>query len=224
MDARRHILQNIKQALETASHLPDDPELDDVLIKEKLGAHTSASVENSIDEFRRELQNVAGEFIAVSADKEAASIIEKIIRENGAKTVTYAGAGRAESVLKHLADRCTIIRPDQLDAPDKVTTVAKIPIAVVDINYAVADSGTLAVLFNKTASTLPFFLPEIVIALVWRDQLVPHFFALFEKIDAESAKNMLLFTGPSRTADIEKILILGAHGPRRLFVIYIEEK
>ncbi|MBN1483070.1 LUD domain-containing protein [candidate division KSB1 bacterium] len=223
MESRTHILQNIKQSLETPSQLPDDPEFVEKRIKEKLEAHTPATAESLTDLFQSELQNVAGEFIAVSTDKEAASIIENIIRESGATTVAYAGSGRAQSVLTLLADNCTIIRPEQLDAPDKVATVAALAITIVDIDYAIADSGTLAILFNKTTSTLPYYLPEIVIALVWRDQLVRHHFELFEKIK-ESAKNMLLFTGPSRTADIEKILILGAHGPRRLIVIFRDEK
>jgi L-lactate dehydrogenase complex protein LldG len=34
---------------------------------------------------------------------------------------------------------------------------------------------------------------------------------------------MLLVTGPSRTADIEKKLVLGAHGPKRLVVLLVDE-
>ncbi|MFZ4706049.1 MAG: LUD domain-containing protein, partial [Bacteroidales bacterium] len=32
-----------------------------------------------------------------------------------------------------------------------------------------------------------------------------------------------VITGPSRTADIEKTLVMGAHGPRELFVFLIED-
>jgi L-lactate dehydrogenase complex protein LldG len=42
--------------------------------------------------------------------------------------------------------------------------------------------------------------------------------------DPELRGEMLLVTGPSRTADIEKKLVLGAHGPRRLVVILLEKR
>jgi L-lactate dehydrogenase complex protein LldG len=36
-------------------------------------------------------------------------------------------------------------------------------------------------------------------------------------------RNVMLVTGPSRSADIEQTLELGAHGPRRLHVLVIED-
>ena len=39
----------------------------------------------------------------------------------------------------------------------------------------------------------------------------------------EQRGEIALITGPSRTADIEKILVLGVHGPRRLIVFIIED-
>jgi len=78
--------------------------------------------------------------------------------------------------------------------------------------------------FDRLDSTLPHFLPDVIIAFVYKDQLLANHFELFDKIDPDAAKNMTLITGPSRTADIEKILILGAHGPRRLVVIFIDQR
>jgi L-lactate dehydrogenase complex protein LldG len=62
---------------------------------------------------------------------------------------------------------------------------------------------------------------HIVVATI--DQLVPALddaFARFQKTGAAERNSMLcLITGSSRTADIEKIIVMGAHGPRRLVVI-----
>jgi L-lactate dehydrogenase complex protein LldG len=55
------------------------------------------------------------------------------------------------------------------------------------------------------------------------DQLVPDLEAVFARVYERgiASKNsyVCLITGSSRTADIEKILIMGAHGPRRLIVV-----
>ncbi|MGL6194698.1 MAG: LUD domain-containing protein, partial [Thermoguttaceae bacterium] len=40
--------------------------------------------------------------------------------------------------------------------------------------------------------------------------------------DAQTTGEFLIMTGPSRTADIEKVLILGVHGPKRLIVFLVD--
>ena len=59
------------------------------------------------------------------------------------------------------------------------------------------------------------------------DRLVEHMPAVWEDVAGRCAEEELrgefvFITGPSRTADIEKILILGVHGPKRLIVLLVE--
>jgi L-lactate dehydrogenase complex protein LldG len=70
------------------------------------------------------------------------------------------------------------------------------------------------------------YLPPVCIVIAKTSQLVEHMPAAWEKIaprvaDPQLRGEFVFITGPSRTADIEKILILGVHGPKRLVVLLV---
>jgi L-lactate dehydrogenase complex protein LldG len=54
------------------------------------------------------------------------------------------------------------------------------------------------------------------------DDLKDAFNAIHEKYSGKLPSMVSVITGPSRTADIEKTLVMGAHGPRELFLILVE--
>ncbi|MCX5862104.1 MAG: LUD domain-containing protein, partial [Deltaproteobacteria bacterium] len=61
-------------------------------------------------------------------------------------------------------------------------------------------------------------LTEHHVAIVPREKIFPTFPEFFASL-AEMPTNITLITGPSRTADIEKTLIIGMHGPKKVTVI-----
>jgi len=70
-------------------------------------------------------------------------------------------------------------------------------------------------------------LPPTCIVLAKAYQLAEHLPAAWDDLaqraaDESTRGEFVIITGPSRTADIEKILILGVHGPKRLVVLLIE--
>jgi len=88
----------------------------------------------------------------------------------------------------------------------------------------VAESGTLALVSGGDNPTTLNFLPENHVAVVKRDDIVADYEAVFVKLRAVYGKGgaprtLNLITGPSRSADIEQTLLLGAHGPRRLHIV-----
>ena len=86
-----------------------------------------------------------------------------------------------------------------------------------------ADTGSLVLTSGKGRPRLASLLPPVHVALVRRDQLVPSLGALFTshpRLAAEAA-NLVVITGPSRTADIEMTLTRGVHGPRSVHVVFV---
>lgn len=98
--------------------------------------------------------------------------------------------------------------------------LAALPVSVGWARYGIAETGTLV---ESTGAGVGRILPILApahVALLRTSDLVTNQLELFQRMTpGTTGSAQVLMTGPSRTADIEKILILGVHGPRRLFVI-----
>jgi L-lactate dehydrogenase complex protein LldG len=89
----------------------------------------------------------------------------------------------------------------------------------------VAQTGSVMVTTQSSGGRALSVLPPHHIVVATREQLVPDLAAAFElvrkKYDGNFPSAMSFITGPSRTGDIERILVLGAHGPKQLTVLLI---
>jgi L-lactate dehydrogenase complex protein LldG len=95
---------------------------------------------------------------------------------------------------------------------------------------AVAETGTLMLVSGPEAATRNNFLPDNHLVVLRADQVVASYEDGFDRLRARQAaaggalpRTVNFVTGPSRTGDIEQKIELGAHGPRRLHVILIDE-
>ncbi len=83
---------------------------------------------------------------------------------------------------------------------------------------AVAESGAVWWVPRDHEQRRAGFLAERVIVVVARADLVADLHAAYQRIDPSAAPYSCFVAGPSKTADIEQALVIGAHGPRALAV------
>ena len=112
------------------------------------------------------------------------------------------------------------IRRGRAEAEDRVS--------VTHCHAAIAETGTLMLISGAHTPTTLNFLPETHIVLVRRDQVVATYEDGWDRLRAAAKTEVLprtvnFVTGPSRTADIEQHIELGAHGPRRLHIVLVED-
>ena len=91
---------------------------------------------------------------------------------------------------------------------------------------AVAESGTLILLSGPENPSTLNFLPDTHVVCVLADDVAPDYESAWRALRVRHGKGRMprtvnMITGPSRSADIEQTLLLGAHGPRRLHVILV---
>jgi L-lactate dehydrogenase complex protein LldG len=65
-------------------------------------------------------------------------------------------------------------------------------------------------------------LAEHVIVVLQRSRIVPHLHAAYAAIDVRREDFGVFLAGPSKTADIEQALVIGAHGAKRVTVLLVE--
>lgn len=98
-----------------------------------------------------------------------------------------------------------------------------IDVGITGSDGALAESGSLILSHGEGRPRMASLVPEIHIALLDADLIhrsLAHWAAEFPDLATETT-NLVLVTGPSRTADIEQQLNLGVHGPRHLHVVLI---
>ena len=112
------------------------------------------------------------------------------------------------------------IRQGPAEEPDQV--------ALTRAFGGVAETGTLALASGPESPTTLNFLPENNVVVLRESALGGTYEEIFEKLranlgDGQMPRTLNFITGPSRTADIEQTIQLGAHGPRRLHILIVKD-
>ena len=166
-------------------------------------------------QFAQELIKVNGEFIFCETEKECVEGLKELIAQKG-----WTKLSCLDTALHILFDRNAFI------GYETNTDITQSDAGLTTCEALVARTGSILFSSRITSGrTLPVFPPNnIVIAST--NQLVQDiadaFAAVRKKYNGSMPSMVNLATGPSRTADIEKTLVLGAHGPRAVYVFLID--
>jgi L-lactate dehydrogenase complex protein LldG len=100
---------------------------------------------------------------------------------------------------------------------------AECDVGITGADYALADTGTLVMLASPREARMISLLPPAHLAIVPAGCILSGLDELFALLPDPAAQtsSMVLITGPSRTADIEQILVRGVHGPGEIAVVAV---
>jgi L-lactate dehydrogenase complex protein LldG len=147
------------------------------------------------------------------ADGELDAALAKLLDSRGKTVVATRDAS--------LAARANAAAGARLAPNDNDDILFDCEVGITDVDCAIAESGSLVISTNGRIRNA-WITPPIHIAIVRASQVLPDLVDLFEsRADALDAASTTIITGPSKTADIEGVLVTGVHGPAAVEIVLV---
>jgi L-lactate dehydrogenase complex protein LldG len=198
MSAKTDILSRIRRNQPTPLALPDlDAAWTEYADREK--------------QFLEVLTMVGGVGLVVADQQELSERIAAIPAVRAAeKIVCSLAALQSRLPGGKLVDLATIDDPHELD---------EIDVAILPGEFAVAENAAVWVTDAAVRHRAIYFIAQHLVLVVPRDALLDHLHQAYDRLSFAGAGYGLFISGPSKTADIEQSLVIGAHGARSLTVL-----
>jgi len=181
------------------------------------------SPEESLAILAANLEKLRAVFFRVPDLSAAADCISAQARERDWRQVAWHGDPLVESVLAGLP--CATHRIDGPGVAFDKDALEACDAGLTSCECLVAQTGSILVSSGTSGGRALSILPHAHVVIATAEQVVPTLadaLALVRERHTGRLPGMLSFiTGPSRTGDIERILVLGAHGPKELIVILV---
>ncbi|HEY5916149.1 MAG TPA: LUD domain-containing protein [Chryseolinea sp.] len=193
MDSREKILQRVQKSQPPSSALPD------------LNQVQSQSYE-SLQKFVRSLGNIGGTAIEATDWKE----IDSHVRDR------FPPPARRISFIPELGSQD--INGDLEKDPRMLENVT---VSILAGHFAVAENGAVWITEEKMGDRVLPFICEHLVLVVAASAVYESMQDAYELLDSSAHNFGTFIAGPSKTADIEQSLVLGAHGPKTLTVFLL---
>lgn len=179
---------------------------------------------NLADRFQEALTAAKGEVVRAANLEDALQALGDLLSALGVKRVVVNGELAALDVdwqQRWPAIAWQTVAPAETEEERKALRAfcAEADLGLSGADAALAETGTVVVSSGAERSRLATLLPPVHVALVPEAKLTSDIFTWVAQQSPEDAANIVLISGPSKTADIEQTLTIGVHGPKRLIVI-----
>ena len=217
--ARSAIFARLRAHAGSAPATPPLPAIDHWRRQAAIGRDESLT-----DAFRRNAAGWRAEVIDAGPDDWPA-VTARLLRDNDLLPAVAGHDSRVAQSLRIHLDH------DHLACPDDDLRVLKPALfdhyrtGVIGTVGGIAETGSLIVWPSPQEPRFLSLVPPVCAAVLFASRLFPDFDSAMRGLDwaRQMPTNALLVTGPSKTADIQRLLVYGAHGPRRLLIVLVDD-
>lgn len=175
------------------------------------------------EQFKARAEGVSAVVHRCETKNDAADFIISFLKHEEVADQPHSYALWAESPFLEGIDRQALREVDGLKFEVTRELAAEAKIGITQMEWALADTGTLVQNSSAIEQRLVSSLTTIHIALVPTKGLLPDMPTLLTRIHPDDSGYIAMITGASRTADIERVLTIGVHGPERLIIVFVDE-
>ncbi|HWD94427.1 MAG TPA: LUD domain-containing protein [Verrucomicrobiae bacterium] len=225
MTEREKIFARIREALSVKAPLPGHhdtghrvtpPAAPTAQAREWLPA-VGDSFEDQLARFRANAADLKAAFYFCNHRDELTKLLTELRDVEGWKKIASHNGELTNAACSALA--LPLLQTDQPFNPSELEACDA---GITECDALIAQTGSVLITNRSAGGRALSVLPPHHVVLVRREQLLrdlPAAFELLKKKYAANYPSMISFiTGPSRTGDIERILVLGAHGPKKLTI------
>ena len=181
------------------------------------------STDQLYEEFKTKAEAVSAEVNRFKKAEEAFKFIQDFIedyaREEGEEIKTvWSSTPCLGEYREKLKEKPNIFMEKEIPVHAESSSIG-----VSEMDVAIAETGTLAQDATDILKRLVSSLTFIHIAIVPTKNLIKDTTVYLDKLHENPPGFAAFITGPSRTADIERVLTIGVHGPERLIIVFVDE-
>jgi L-lactate dehydrogenase complex protein LldG len=181
------------------------------------------SIEDRITVFARLSEMLKTEFVLCATKETATTHLAQLAEQNAWKAIATHSGEFTTKLAEQLSATVSVLKVDGgYDKPALESCDA----GLTECECLIAQTGSICVTTRSSGGRALSVLPPHHVVIAQKSQLLPDLTAAFELLSQRYAaagypSYMGFITGPSRTGDIERILVLGAHGPKKLTVLLV---
>ncbi len=217
MSERENLFARIKEALTLKARAHYGSDLPTVVEQRSVMPPVGATTEEQFALFAKNAVDLKATFKLVKDEAELAAELKLLSATEGWRHAATHNGPLAQAQTQALGLPTIVIN----DSHDK-QELEQCDVGISECDALIAQTGTVLVTSRSAGGRALSCLPPHHVVLARREQMVadlPAAFALVKQKYGGNYPSMISFiTGPSRTGDIERILVLGAHGPKKLTI------
>ncbi|WP_455206428.1 LutC/YkgG family protein [Kaarinaea lacus] len=210
-DARDNILQRIRLANQKYSQV-SATDIQQQHMQQRQRGPQPHWQENLLTRFTQKVEQAAASYEQVKTDQEIVRAVEAYLaRQSPGEKIVRAGT----PLLNRLD------WPEDMVTETRAATIQD-KVVLVEAFAGIAETGSIVMCSAKETPVSLNFLPDYFLCVVHISSIVLTIEDVWEKIRTQGEampRAINIITGPSRTADVEQVIQMGAHGPRQVHLL-----